>query len=105
VNSSIKGFGRSVVNQIRGVNADYKSAIQNLKKATGTVASSPSTIAHSIATMFKAGNIDPHCTLLANSLKTSYTRPHLTNGRIAPPTKAILVSSIRPYNPALSNRI
>lgn len=101
VNSSITSFGRYTTGQIRGVEKDYKTAIQSLSKAAGVVATAPVTASQSISHMFQMGAISVQSPFLISVTKASFARPSSTT----PVSKAALLRSIPVYSPAKSNRL
>lgn len=105
VNSSIKGFGRYVTGQIRGVGSDYKTALKTLKKAAGVVATSPVTASQSIAHMFRSGSIPYSSPFLSANIKSSFARPVLTTITTIPVNKAAILKAIPPYKPETSNSL
>jgi len=118
INSSIRGFGRYVKGQLKGVKKDYKDAIKNLKKAAGVVATAPTTISQSISHMFRNGAIPSSSPFLSNSIKSSFSRPVLTASlpssgsgaslsvrRAVPVNKAAILRTIPPYDPVTSNTL
>jgi len=105
VNSSIKGFGRYVTGELRGLSNDYKTAIKTMGKAAGTIATAPVTVSHSIATMFSTSSLSYNAPFLKVTPKLTSTRPSLTVGKSTATTKIALLSGMTKYNPKTSNSL
>jgi hypothetical protein len=105
VNSSIKGFGRNVVGQLRGVSSDYKKALKALKKAGGAIGSSPRSVAHTISNMFTDGYIGVGSPFLQSTPKLSFTRPSLTLTVGTTKSKVALLKSVTVYSSELANKL
>ena len=103
VNSSIKGFGRNVTGQLRGTADDFKTAIKTLKKAAGTVATSPASISHSIRTMFTSGGFSTDPPFLRTPAKLTFSSPSLTTTGNKPASKTALLQAMGVYTPETSN--
>jgi len=99
VNSSIKGFGRNVTGQLRGTADDFKTAIKTLKKAAGTVATSPASVGQSIRTMFSSGGFSADPPFLRTSVKLTFSSPSLTSSGSSPSTKVALLRAMEGYTP------
>lgn len=97
VNSSIKGFGRNVKGQLKGTVSDYKEALKTLKKATGTIASSPASLSQSLKIMFSAGVLANDTPFLRTPAKLTFTSPTLS-GLTRPASKIVLLQAIGVYS-------
>jgi len=100
VESSIKGFGRTVSGELKGVKADYKTALKELGKAAGAVASSPRTVSHALATMFSHGVLTTSAPFLKSSTKLTFNRPYLSSisgSGLVSTNKAALLKGVIPY--------
>lgn len=104
VNSSIKGFGRNVVGQLRGISSDYKVAVKSLKKAAGAIGSAPRSVAHTISNMFSEGYISgTGSPFLQTTPKLTFTRPTLTLSGAKPKSKVALLKGVVPYASSTAN--
>jgi len=105
VNTAAPNFGRFVSGEIRGVSADYKTAIKSLSKAAGVIATAPATATQSLTFLFQSGAIPANSPFLLSSPKTSYARPSLSSGSTKAVSKAVLLRSVALYSPKTSNRL
>lgn len=104
-NNSIKAFGRNITGQLRGVSYDYKNALQALKKASGAIGSAPSTVSHSIGTMFSGGYLKSTTPFLKSSPKLTFTRPALLTVGATPVSKIALLKGITQYTAVSANSL
>lgn len=98
VTSSISSFGRTVSGELKGVQSDYKTALKELGKAAGAVASSPRTVAHALATMFNHGVLTTGAPFLTNSPKLTFNRPYLGGTATKPANKAALLKGVAAFS-------
>lgn len=105
VDASITGFGRYVSGELRGVDADYHTALRSLSMAAGVIATAPATASQSIAHMFQTGALSSSCPFLVSPIKASFTRPTLTSGTDTIINRIALLRSIPAYTPATSNSL
>ena len=103
VNSAIKGFGRNISGQLKGVSSDYQAAIKALNRAAGAIGSAPRSVAHTIADMFSNGVVTSGAPFLANTPKLTFTRPTLSSGGSIPKTKVALLQSVAVYSSSTAN--
>ena len=101
--SSIRGFGRTVSGELKGLQNDYKTALKELGKAAGAVAASPKTVAHALATMFNHGVLTTGAPFLSSSPKLSFNRPYLNGVIVKPTNKASLLKGVAKFTPLPSS--
>lgn len=105
VNNQIKGFGRNVTGQLKGVESDFKTAIKTLGKAAGVVASAPISAAQNAKLLFSSGRLSSRSSFLQSTPKLSFIRPSLTILKKPVPTKISLLTGGAEFIPKLANEL
>lgn len=101
VNNAIRGVGRYITSQLKGLDKDYNTALKTVGKASGVIASAPITIAQSASHMFSNGSLSYNAAFLQSKSKGSLSQSsslgviHGTSlNRVA------ILKSGTPYTPA-----
>lgn len=105
VNSSVRGFGRNIVSELRGVKADYKAALKAVKNAAGVIGSSPKSAAHTVSNMFSSSVLSASAPFLQTSSKLTFTRPTLSGTSSKPKSKISLLKGVSSYAASSSNSL
>lgn len=105
VNSSIKGFGRNVIGQLKGVEKDFNTALKTVGKAAGTIASAPISVAQSISSAFTQGALANDVPFLQSSNKLAFSRPSLSISGKLPIPKYELLGSVVKYSSKTANSV
>lgn len=103
VQSSIKGIGRNIRSQLKGLTSDYKTAIKTLGKAAGTIMTAPATTAQTLAGMFSSGTMTSGAAFLQASSKLGFGKSIQRPGASLKSTKIDLVKGVPPYLPKTAN--
>lgn len=105
VNNQIKGFGRNISGQLKGVESDFKTAIKTLGKAAGVIASAPISAAQNAKVLFSSGRLSAQSSFLQSTPKQAFVRPSLTILKKPVPTKISLLTGGVEFTAKTSNSL
>lgn len=105
VNSSIKGFGRNVTGQIRGLVRDFDIAVKTVGKAAGAIATAPITAAQAASNMFSEGTLQSTTPFLSMTPKLYYTRAALSITKTNIPSKQEMLVNSPKYASKSGNKL